>query len=138
MFLRSRLKSLTALITLSLLPWLIHMVYVLISVLGTPSLQLSIFVGVNLVITLILLALSWKPLKNHRLWVAFLPVLQGFLYSLSLLWFVRILSIESLGLNSLSWVAYAGSAIAMAGLMLGYLFRLPMPKLGSLMKRHSK
>jgi hypothetical protein len=136
--LRSRLKNSLALVMLSFLPWLIHMLYVVISVLGIPLLEVGLFVGINITILLILLALAWRPLKAHRLWVALLPALQGFLYSLSLLWFIRIIAIEGLGLNSLSWIVYAGSAIAMSGLLLGYLFRIPVPKLGSLMKRRSK
>ena len=136
--LRTRVKNFYGLVLLSFLPWLIHLVYVSISVLGIPLLQLGLFVLSNLLILGILIALCWPALKKRSLWTAVLPVLQGFIYSLSLLWFVRVTALDGLGLNSLSWVTYAGAALTMSGLLLGYMFRLPIPKIGSLMKRRSK
>ena len=136
--LRTRVKNLYVLVFLSFLPWLIHLVYVSISVLGIPLMQLGMFVLSNLLILIILVVLFWSALKKRSLWTAVLPVLQGFIYSLSLLWFVRVTALDGLGLNSLSWVTYAGAVLAMSGLLLGYMFRVPMPKLGSLMKRRSK
>jgi hypothetical protein len=138
LILRAKVKNLFALVLLSFLPWLIHLVYVVISVLGIPLLQLGLFVLSNLLILILLVTLCWPALKKRNLWTALLPVLQGFIYSLSLLWFVRVTALDGLGLNSLSWVTYAGAALAMGGLLLGYMFRVPVPKLGSLMKRRSK
>ncbi len=138
LFLRARIKNLIGLIGLSFLPWLVHLIYIALSVLDIPLPQLGLFIGANLLVLLGILAVSWSSIKKHRLWLAFLPIVQGFIYSLSLLWFIRVLALEGLGLNSLSWVAYAGAALVMSGMLLGYMFRLPLPKIGSLINRRPK
>jgi hypothetical protein len=135
LFLRARVKKLYLMITLGFLPWVIHLAYIVISVWDIPLMHLGLFLVGNVLVLLSILGLAWTPIKRRSLWIALLPTLQGFIYSLSLLWFIRILSIDGLGLNSLSWVVYASAALAMSGMLLGYMFHIPLPKLGSLIKR---
>ena len=135
LFLRTRVKNQIFLFILGFLPWLIHILYITLSVLSIPTLQLILFIAGNLLVLAGILAMSWRYLKQRKLWASTFPVIQGFIYSLSLLWFVRIIAIESLGLNSLSWVGYAGAVLLMSGVLFGYLFRLPRIKLGSLVRR---
>jgi hypothetical protein len=133
--LRTRVKNHLGLLAISFLPWLIHLLYITLSVLKVPALQITLFVAGNMLVLLSIVAISWHYVKQHSLWTSLLPTLQGFIYSLSLLWFVRVIALDGLGLNSLSWVTYAGATLVMSGLLWGYLFRLPSIKLGSLLRR---
>lgn len=138
LLLRKRFNNPVLVFMLSLLPWLMHIFYVIISVWKISTTALAIFAGANLFIVLMLLLVLWRPLKHRKLWTAFIPTLQGFIYSLSLMWLVRSISLDGLGLNSLTWVSYAGATLLMSGFLLGYLFYLPAPKIGNLLKRRSK
>jgi hypothetical protein len=134
-FLRSRVKQPGLLLAVSFLPWLIHSLYITVSVLEIPAIHLILFLSGNAIVLACTLVLGRPYLRRRSLWLALLPVAQGVIYSLSLLWFIRIIAIDGLGLNSLSWVTYAGTVLAMSGVLLGYLFGLPKIKLGSVLRR---
>jgi hypothetical protein len=140
LFLRTRKNlNLAWLIGLSLLPWVLHQLYLLV-MLGfvLPSTQLITFLGFSLLFIVLGSVFAWRYQKQRSVALAALPLVHGVLYSGLLFWLGRVTQTDGLGLNTVSWVVYASAVLFMTSLLFSFLFRVATPKLPSLSLRRTK
>lgn len=141
LFLRTRKNVSTAwLVGLSLVPWLVHQlyIYVLLEFALPPSLQL-IFLGLSILFAVVAGVVSWVLAKKRSPVFAALPLAHGFAYSILLLILARITQTDGLGLNTVSWAVFASGVLFISSMLLSYLFRINTPKLpGFSLKRTRK
>jgi hypothetical protein len=140
LFLRTRKnQSLGWLLALGFVPWLLHQLYLLLTLeLMLPTTQLALFLGSSVVFTVIAAVIAWFYIKKRSLVLAAIPLLHGFAYSLLLLWLSRITQTDGLGLNTVSWVVFASGILFITSLLFSYLLRFSPPKLPSFSLRRTK
>jgi hypothetical protein len=140
LFLRTRKKqSLGWLLALGFVPWLLHQLYLLLTLeINLPTSQLALFLGLSVGFTIIAAITIWLYSKKRSLGLAAIPFAHGFAYSLLLLWLSRVTQTDGLGLNTVSWAVFASAILFITSLLFSYLPRFSPPKLPSFSLRRTK
>jgi hypothetical protein len=140
LFLRTRKnQSLGWLLALGFVPWLLHQLYLLLTLeINLPLSQLTLFLGLSVGFTVIAALIAWFYIKRRSLVLAAIPFAHGFAYSLLLLWLSRITQTDGLGLNTVSWAVFASGILFMTSLLASYLPRFSSPKLPGFSLRRGK
>jgi hypothetical protein len=131
LFLRTRKPvSVGWLLALSFAPWLVHQLYILVTLeFALPPTMLIIFLGLSVLFTLVGAGAAWFFARKRSLVMAALPLAHGIAYSLLLLVLERVTQVDGLGLNSIAWVVYASAVLYVSSLLFSYLVRVTPPKL---------
>jgi hypothetical protein len=141
LFLKTRKNvSMRPLVFLSLAPWLLHQLYIYVTLEFAlpPTLQL-IFVGLSLLFAIIAAVVGWMFARKRSPVFAAVPLAHGFAYSILLLILANLTRTGGLGLNTVSWTVFASAVLFISSMLLSYLFKLTPPKLpGFSLKRMKK
>ena len=116
-------KRLNLVYSLSLLPWLGHLGYLVVYTLEhsqTLNLELMVLAGVSalLVVSGFVVGLRFTRSRPQRL--AFVPVLLALLYALPLIWFSAVLRAQSIGMGAISTAVLGGAALFVGSILAVY------------------
>jgi hypothetical protein len=140
LFLRTRKReSLGWLLTLGFAPWLLHQIYILVTLEFTlSSSQLLFFLSLSVLLTLLAAGVAWFYKKRRPLALASIPFVHGVAYSILLLSLARLTQTDGLGLNTVSWAVFASGVLFLTSLLFSYLLRFAAPKLPGFSLRRTR
>lgn len=108
---------------LSFVPWLVHVVYVVLytqrNAVSLQS-QLLMFVGVSTFLALGVFWAGFRSVQRGGNSVVYLPALLALFYALPLFWYSSVLRTENIGMDSIPVIMFVGGIMFVVSMMIAF------------------
>ena len=131
-------KRLNLVYSLSLLPWLGHLGYLVVYTLEhsqTLNTELMILAGVSALLVIPGFVIGLRFIRSRPQRLAFVPVILALLYGLPLIWFSAALRAQSISLGAISTAVLGGAALFVGSMLAVFTVGIQRSSSASLLRR---